>query len=343
MVVLTRMQFIIAICWEKHLKTSEVRAKYNGMCGHHSCWKHIRDPRTGSGIQAQRSEDSSFNQLPEHRHVRLFRAQRQAEACVSYHRCEPCFCIRSFHSALAERSSSTAPTYWCGMGAEGHELREQLLLGGGQSGVPQPWQQSTGRAARASAEQSQGTATPPRGHGVPVIVHELAAFDVWHRDNTAAFVLPIPDGAGNLQHSEDSAIPGQGKKTSVPPPKRARLPDGALSPARRSAASYKSHPGEVTSFLPSLHLFLRTSQSFTQINGGGKEETKSGELKAVFFLPALTGVPLSPANQLSKSDVSSWNSDWFFSRVPSTPHFNVSSEQQQARPGLSWQPLLCSA
>lgn len=99
----------------------------------------------------------------------------------------------------------------------GWEQQEQLLLGGDQPGVPQPQQQSTGRAARVSAEQSQGTATPPCGHGLPVIVHELAAFDVWHGDNTAALVLAIPDGAGNLQHSQDSAIPAQGKRTSVPP------------------------------------------------------------------------------------------------------------------------------
>lgn len=65
--------------------------------------------------------------------------------------------------------------------------------------------------SRARAQQ------PPVLHGLPVIVHELAAFDVWHGDNTAALVLAIPDGAGNLQHSQDSAIPAQGKRTSVPP------------------------------------------------------------------------------------------------------------------------------
>lgn len=84
-------------------------------------------------------------------------------------------------------------------------------------GWEQPRQPSAGRAARVSAEQSQGTATPQCGHSLPVIVHELAAFDVWHGDNTAALVLAIPDGAGNLQHSQDSAIPAQGNRTSVPP------------------------------------------------------------------------------------------------------------------------------
>lgn len=65
---------------------------------------------------------------------------------------------------------------------------------------------SQSRASRA------GTDSPVQGHTLPVIVCELAAFDIWHRDHTTALVLAIPNGAGNLQHSQHSPVPARGKK-----------------------------------------------------------------------------------------------------------------------------------
>lgn len=93
-----------------------------------------------------------------------------------------------------------------------------------------PWlSQQIKQGCAASAEQSWDRQPPMQGHTLPVIVCELAAFDIWHRDNTTAFVLAIPNGAGNLQHSQDSSVPAQGKKTlrALPTPVYlTALPDG---------------------------------------------------------------------------------------------------------------------
>lgn len=85
-----------------------------------------------------------------------------------------------------------------------------------------PWLSQ--QSKQGCAEQSWGRETPTQGHPLPVIVCELAAFDIWHRDNTTAFVLPVPDGAGNLQHSQHSSVPAQGKKTLRALPTRVYLP-----------------------------------------------------------------------------------------------------------------------
>lgn len=95
-------------------------------------------------------------------------------------------------------------------------------------------------------------------------------------------------------------------------------------------------PSTFKSCLSSLYPILHVSQSCTQTNGEGKEETKSGEFKAVFSLPALTQVLLSLASQGSKSYANSWRQRVFLRMVFSTLCFNRRSEQQQAAP-----PVLC--
>lgn len=54
---------------------------------------------------------------------------------------------------------------------------------------------------------------------LPVIGGQLAASDVWHRSDPAALVLPIPNGAGHLQHTQDTPVPKTRGKHSD------RLPD----------------------------------------------------------------------------------------------------------------------
>lgn len=45
------------------------------------------------------------------------------------------------------------------------------------------------------------------GSDLPVIVCELAAFDIWHRDDPKPFVLSIPNGARYLQDTQDTPFP----------------------------------------------------------------------------------------------------------------------------------------
>lgn len=47
----------------------------------------------------------------------------------------------------------------------------------------------------------------PRRATLPVVGGQLAASDVRHRRHPAALVLPIPDGAGHLQHAQDAPVP----------------------------------------------------------------------------------------------------------------------------------------
>lgn len=42
---------------------------------------------------------------------------------------------------------------------------------------------------------------------LPVVGGQLAASDVWHRSDPTALVLPVPDGAGHLQHAQDTPVP----------------------------------------------------------------------------------------------------------------------------------------
>lgn len=75
---------------------------------------------------------------------------------------------------------------------------------------------------------------------------------------------------------------------------------------------------------------------------------KSGEFKVVFHLRSPTQVLLSLASQESNTqELNSWKQtfeflDYFFGKVSSKLHFNGLTEWQQARPGLSQQPLLHS-
>lgn len=116
------------------------------------------------------------------------------------------------HQELSQHRGTT-PTYWCGMGA----ARTAFTWGRSARSASAP--AAKHRACSSGLCRAEpGHSNPPVLHGLPVIVHELAAFDVWHGDNTTALVLAIPDRAGNLQHSQDSAIPAQGNRTSVPPP-----------------------------------------------------------------------------------------------------------------------------
>lgn len=52
---------------------------------------------------------------------------------------------------------------------------------------------------------------------LPVIGGQLAAPDIWHRSDPTALVLPIPNGAGHLQHTQDTAVPKmRGKHIRTP-------------------------------------------------------------------------------------------------------------------------------
>jgi hypothetical protein len=42
---------------------------------------------------------------------------------------------------------------------------------------------------------------------LPVIGGQLATSDIRHRCDPTALVLPIPNGAGHLQHAQDTSIP----------------------------------------------------------------------------------------------------------------------------------------
>lgn len=56
---------------------------------------------------------------------------------------------------------------------------------------------SRGKCARACAP----------GALLPVIGGQLAASDVWHGGDPTALVLPVPNGAGHLQHTQDTPVP----------------------------------------------------------------------------------------------------------------------------------------
>lgn len=47
----------------------------------------------------------------------------------------------------------------------------------------------------------------------PVIGGQLAASDVGHRGDPTALVLPVPDGARHLQHTQHTSVPKTGKQT----------------------------------------------------------------------------------------------------------------------------------
>lgn len=179
------------------------------------------------------------------------------------------------------------------------------------------------------------------GHDLPVIVCELAAFDIWHRDHTTALVLAVPNGAGNLQHSQHSSIPVQGEK--MPSLLCAQTSCSSPLPFSCLAQNQTHFPSKFKPCLSSLYPILHVSHSFTQTNGMGKEEMKSGEFKAVFSLSTLNQVLLSLASQGSKSYATTPggrgpNLQACVRTVSSTLCFNRRPEQQQAAP-----PVLCHA
>lgn len=125
-----------------------------------------------------------------------------------------------------------------------------------------------------------------QGHTLPVVVCELAAFDIWHRDDTTAFVLAIPNGAGNLQHSQNSAVPAQEREHSEPPPRVhfTALPDGDTSCIHLLIQIMTHFPSKLKSSLQSLLPFLYVCVKLWETSEGD-EEMKSGDFKAVYCHP----------------------------------------------------------
>ena len=64
-----------------------------------------------------------------------------------------------------------------------------------------------------SRETREAAARRP-APSLPVVGGQLAASDVRHRSDPAALVLPVPDGAGHLQHTQDTPVPAARGGTS---------------------------------------------------------------------------------------------------------------------------------
>ena len=74
------------------------------------------------------------------------------------------------------------------------------------------------RRAQDAAPQSQSRASACLWRALlPVVGGQLAAPDVWYGGDPTALVLPVPNGAGHLQHTQDTPVPRTRGNTQTPP------------------------------------------------------------------------------------------------------------------------------
>lgn len=140
--------------------------------------------------------------------------------CFLQHACLPPATAKGSRGTRTPKTYGTGHTCSCVVRLDPREQNGILFIPApaGPSTVPKTrlaachprFSTRTGR----SQQRNKGGGRPVPRESLPVVGGQLTASDVWHRSDPAALVLPVPDGAGHLQHTQDTPIPAARGGTS---------------------------------------------------------------------------------------------------------------------------------